>query len=303
MKVYFYTPQDVGLEKFQPGLMRLEGFDRTENPANADLYCLPSIMHHFSKEVLLNLKYLSGNEERHIVWDLADDFRTFGVPWIAIRCACTKMMLEADPTTIAWPWPVEPLPFSRVQQLASHAAILESEFEYDVSFWGWRTPLDRTDRACKSIDRIKLKSLIRLNDFFFGYKKETDNDYQNLRCGFVTSLWQSRLALVPASIDGVIRYRLLEQMSMGRGLPVHICDNAVLPWQSEINWDLCHISIPETNVDNVGALLVEWLAEHGDEEIRMRAKYAQEMFNEWLHRDKWDALFARAVTMRLEGKI
>jgi hypothetical protein len=108
---------------------------------------------------------------------------------------------------------------------------------------------------------------------------------------------------VPASIDGVVRYRLYEQMSMGRGLPVHICDNAVLPWADRIDWDICTVSVPEAKVDNVGLLLVEWLAQHSDAEIRERARYGQAMFETWLHRDKWNELFGIAVRERLEGKI
>ena len=304
MKVYFYTPEDVGLKEFQPGLMRLEGFDRVENPANADLYCLPTIMHHLSKEVLLNLKYLAGNEEKHIVWDLADDFRTFGVPWIAIRCACTKMMLEADPTTIAWPWPVEPLPRQRIDEILEGVYALTDPFGFDVVFWGWNTPLALTYQACASVARtFGSRAHIRRNEFFFGYKSESDPDYKENRQGFVAGLWEGRLALVPTSIDGVVRYRLYEQMSMGRGLPVHICDNAVMPWASQIGWEDIMITIPEAEVDNTGPLLAEWLGGQPDEVIRGKAQYAQGVFDEWLHRDRWDLLFARAVTMRLEGKI
>jgi len=305
MRAYYYTPEDLGVEGFPPGHMRLGGVTRTENPANADVFVLGPIMHHFSEEVLLNLKYLSGNEGRHFVWDLADDFRLFGeVGWNAIRCACTKHILADDPRTIPWPWPVEPWPRSHVEEVVGTDP--NENYKYDVSFWGWRSPLNFTERACESLSRgdaDRLRRLIHVNSGFFGHKCESDPDYLELRHGFVASLWLSRLALVPASIDGVVRYRLYEQMSMGRGLPVHICDNCVLPWPSKINWDECVVSIPEAEVDNTGDLLVEWLLEHDDADIRRRAEYGQLMFNTWLHRDKWDELFGIVARERLEGKL
>lgn len=317
MKVYYYTPAELGVEEFPPGLMRLGGFDVTENPNDADVWALQPIMHHFSKEKLLNLKYLPGREERHVVWDCADNFRTFGVPWIAIRCATTKHILKKDPTTIAWPWPVEPFPRLHVEAVLGYEP--QEAYRHDVSFWGWRTPLSLTDRACESIGGfLRLRSLIWLNTFFFGHKTEADPDYGSLREGFVKSLWESRLALVPASIDGVIRYRLLEQVGMGRGLPVHICDNVVMPWAHKIEWDMIvpklnvewpegfdhtGLSLPEAMVDQTGSLLVEWLAEHSDDYIKEAAWYGQEMYNTWLHRDKWDELFGIAVRERLEGRM
>ena len=65
--------------------------------------------------------------------------------------------------------------------------------------------------------------------------------------------------------------------------------------ENKINWDLCCISIPEAEVDNVGPLLAEWLADHDEDYIREAAWYGQEMFDQWLHRDKWDELFGIAV--------
>jgi len=282
------------------------------------VYVLGAIMHHFSKETLLNLKYLSGNEKRHFVWDCADDFRLFGeVGWNPIRCACTKHILADDPRTIPWPWPVDPLTDHEV------LAGMPDGFEFDTSFWGWRTPLglDLTVRACaaaKDMGPKRLKVLEHQNKFFFGWKTEEEADYRPLREGFIKSLYNSRLSLVPRSIDGVIRYRLYEQMSMGRGLPIHLCDNVVMPWQSKIDWDTIipklnvewpgdfdhtGLSCPEAEVDSLGHLLVEWLAEHDDADIRKRAAYGLEMYNQWLHRDRWDELFGIVAKERLEGKL
>jgi hypothetical protein len=329
VKLYYYKPEELGVEKWKPGIMRPKGFDITENPKNADVFCLPAIMHHFPKQVLLDLKYLPGNERRHFLWDCADNFRTFdGIPWNAIRCCTTKRILKEDPTTIAWPWPVEPLPRRRVEEILAGQHTMHDKFGFDVSFWGWNTPLELTGKACDSIShlppvaRAKIKALIHRNKFFFGYRTKADDDYEELHSGFVASLWESRTVLVPASIDGVIRYRLLEQVSMGRGLPVHICDNVVMPWADRIEWDLIvpklnvdweaakgkhfdhtGLSCPEAMVDQVGPLLVEWLREHSDAEILERAKYGQAMFNAWLHRDRWNELFGIAIRERMAGKI
>lgn len=315
MKVYYYTPEDLGVATFPEGFLRLEGFDQTENPYNADVWALQPIMYHFSAEVLGNLKYLPGREERHIVWDCADDFRTFGIPWIAIRCAAGRPMIEADPTTIPWPWPVEDL--GRGRRLEPPEG-----FTYDVGFQGWLTPLGETGMACDSIlATSQLTSRIVRNNFFFGYVTPEDPNYQPMRESFIDTIYKSRLSLVVRSIaSGVVRYRAYEAMSMGRPF-ISIGDNVVFPWQSEIDWACIiplldpgityetvgnyklFVSLKEADTALVGGLLVEWLRNHDDKDILDIGRYARRMYRKWLHRDKWDSLFAQAVTLRLEGRI
>jgi len=300
MKVYYYTPADLGVESFHPGHLRLGGFERTENPHNADVWALGPIMHHFPKETLLNLKYLPGHEEQHVVWDLADDFRTFGMPWIAIRCACTKHILKADPTTIPWPWPVQPATETAFYKEARPG--WHTNFIYDVVFNGWRSPLSFTEDACESVERTSLRHLLVRNEGFWGHMEEGEKRERMYRA-FIANLYYGRLALVPTSIDGVVRYRLYEQMSLGRGLPVHLCDNVCYPWDTKIDWSACVVTIAEADAKNTGDLLVKWLQNTGDKEIRERAGYAKKMFDKWLHRDRWDELFGIAVRERLAGKL
>jgi len=95
MKAYYYTAEECGLSEFSPGTMRLAGFDITENPEEADVFVVPTIMYWVGKENILKLPYLKGNERRHAMFNVADYFKTaIGIPAMMFRCDCTRWILE-----------------------------------------------------------------------------------------------------------------------------------------------------------------------------------------------------------------
>ncbi len=291
MKAYFYTAEECGLSEFKPGTLRLTGFDITEDPGEADVFVVPTIMYWVGRENLLRLPYLKGNERRHVMFNIADWFRkSLGIPAMMFRCDCTKWVKEQDPTTISWPWPVDDL-----------GEWIDKPFKYDVVFQGWVSDVI-TDTTCDSVLNTDLNSHIQRHKFFYGYEDESQPSTQELRRTFLETLAASRLSLCPRSIpEGVTRYRLFEALSMGR-VCVHFCDNCVLPLSDRIDWDRCVITIPESEAENTGAILTKWLSEHSDDEIREMGRYGREMWARWLDSSKWDDLFSEIATERLGGE-
>ena len=288
MKAYFYTPEECGLPEFASGIMRLSGFGAVTDPDEADVFVVPTMMYHAGRKALLDLPYLKGNERRHAMFNVADWYtNVLGIPAMMFRCDCTKWVKEQDPTTIPWPWPVEDL-----------GEWIDRPFKYDVAFQGWVSK-ELTNTVCDSAHRAGLNTHIQRHNFFYGYRDASAAETQALRRTFLETMATSRLSLVPTSIpNGVVRYRFYEAISMGR-VPVHFCDNCVLPLSDRIDWTRCSIAIPESEAEHTGAILTEWLAEHSDDEIRETGRYGRGMWSRWLNSLNWDELFAEIVMGKL----
>lgn len=282
MRVYYYTPADLGVKEFPPGHMRLAGAEAVTDPKRADVFVLPPILHHF-KPQLARLPYLAGAEPWHVFWNLADDYlEQFQMPALFLRAEATKEIVAASPTTRGWPWPVDDL-----------YASFES-FDLDVVFQGWAsTPL--TNAVVESVRNTpQLRAHLELHDFFYGYH-DTEPAYAHYRASFIDTLRRSRLSLVPRSIkQGVIRYRFYEALSAGR-VPVHFCDGRVLPWADRIDYDRCSLHIPEAKAPYAGEIIAAWLADHSDEQIREMGEYGRAMWLRWLDPREWDHRFTEAV--------
>jgi len=82
-------------------------------------------------------------------------------------------------------------------------------------------------------------------------------------------------------------------------VPVHFCDNCVLPFSDRIDWGRCSITIPESEAKHTGAILTEWLSKHSDAEIREMGRYGREMWIRWLDSSKWNSLFAEIVKEKI----
>lgn len=288
--VYFYSAAEVGLKELPPGHMRLAGWDETRDPGAADVFVLQPSLNNFSRDQVYNLPHLKGNESRHVFWNLSENMgRYWNLPALIIRADATADILAHDPTTFAWPWPVEDLYRPQPQ-----------DFDYDVCFQGWAaTPL--TTLAALSVQNTKLKAHLSVHRFFFGYH-DTDPAYAHLRKSFIDTLSRSRLSLVPCSIpSGVVRYRFYEAMSMGR-VPVHLCDGRALPFADRIDYERCSIHIPESEVEFVGHIISDWLNNHGDDEIRAMGEYGRAAWDRWLNPAKWDSLFAEVAQEWSNGK-
>lgn len=281
MNVYYYTPDDIGLAQFPQGELRVANAIDV-SPENADVFILPCLIRCLSKEKLLNLKYLKGDENKHVFWNCAEDVKLwYELPSLFIRCDATKEIRSYDKNTIAWPWPVEDL-------YRPH-----EPFEYDVCFQGWEsTPL--TGTVVESVRRSGLKAHLQVHNYFFGYHY-SDPNYKHLIESYRDTLSKSRLSLVPRSIpEGVIRYRFWESLSMGR-VPVMFADGAVLPWKDKIDYGKCCILIPEKHATNSGEIIKEWLRTHSDSEIAEMGKYGREMWETWLAPKRWNELFGIAT--------
>lgn len=295
LKAYYYSAAEAGLPgDYPPGLLRLAEGDglseRVTDPAQADIFILPTIMRNIGPERFSRLPYLAGNERRTMAWNLADD--------MAIEYPCGPLYLRAESTRAlqlkcetvqGWPWPVEDLWPAGLRQADDTAP-----FTYDVCFQGWASS-DLTNAVCESVQRqAGLRSHIQLHKFFYGYH-DTDPAYAHYRQSFIETLRASRLSLVPRSIPaGVIRYRFYEALSAGR-VPVHFCDGRVLPWATKIDYAECSLHIDEKRAAEAGEIIAWWLVRHDDNDIRRMGRYGRIAWQRWLNRDKWPALFLVAA--------
>lgn len=298
LKAYTYTAQQLGLKELPPGKLRLGGFDSTRNHNEADVFIVPCDIRHLSEQAIAELPYLKGNEARHAFYCISDrPTRTLGLPAITFRADCNAALKSVEPSTIPWPWPVNP-----TRDIDRFAHEPRQGFKYDVCFVGWNsTPLTR-----EAVDSCQnLTGYFALANQFYG-TWETEQRTQLLkekRFEFLDSMHNSRLSLCARSIAvGVVRYRFYEALAMGR-IPVHINDGECLPFQNKIDWDKCRLKIPEHEVGKTGAILREWLDHHTDKEILERGNYGKEMWQTWLDGSKWDELFGFCASERLAGHL
>jgi hypothetical protein len=87
-------------------------------------------------------------------------------------------------------------------------------------------------------------------------------------------------------------------MSAGR-VPVHFCDNCVLPLADRIDYSKCSITIREVDAPNTGKILSAWLKNHTDEQIVEMGLYGRAMYERWLCRDRWVGIMTELVKERL----
>lgn len=284
MRAYFYTPEECGMSEFPPGLMRLQGAEQTRNPDEADVFVVPCGIYHLGVDGIKRLPHLKGNERKHTGLNISDWFKTVtGVPGMWVRCDATRSVMEREPTTIPWPWPVEDL-----------GAWHDRPFEKDIVFVGWNST-DENDVACESVLRIKsLDSLVQRKNEFYGWVPQSQ-DKEDSHKFFIDTLAGSRLSLCVRSIpDGVWRYRAWEAISVGRVF-VHICDGIAYPWNDKIDYSVFMIHVPESDASHTGEIVADWLSKHDDNDIRERGRYARQMYERYLCRDRWDSLFAEAI--------
>ncbi len=298
MNYYTYTAAECGLAQLPPGELRLGGWDKVADPARADAFVVPCDLKHLTDDQLRRLPYRAGNETRHALFCISDQpTRALGFPGIFFRADANRGLVERDPSTIPWPWPVK--------DLGEWAHPPRLGFQYDVVFVGWNsTPL--TQIVCDAVrEQGRLTTYIELNNEFYGTwetRNETDKltHYRDL---FLRTLHDSRLSLCARSIAaGVVRYRFYEAMSMGR-VPVHFNDHAALPFPNQIDWEKCSLHIPEAKAGEAGLVLRAWLDQHADAEILERGAYGRRMWEEWLDGAKWDELFGFCVAERLAGRL
>lgn len=298
MYAYTYTAKECGLDKLPLGTLRLGGFEPTDNPHAADVFIVPCDIRHITNQQIYNLPYLQGHERQHALFCISDQpTRVLGIPAIIFRADCNKTIMEGDPSTISWPWPVNP-----TGDIDRFCHPPREGFKYDVTFVGWNsTPL--TKQVCEACEGAGLKTYFSLASEFYGTweTQQRTELLEKKRFEFLNAMHNARLSLCARSIAvGVVRYRFYEAISMGR-IPVHFNDGAYLPFQSKIDWDKCSIRIPEALAPHAGRLIREWLDCHSDQDILERGAYGRAMWETYLDGAKWDQLFGDCARERLSN--
>lgn len=325
-KVYFYTDEEVGVPFGGPdedfivdGRPRVPNtkwprfvwyewpnFDETDNPYMADVFVVRQRLISLTEEQVMSLPYLAGNERRHVFFDLGSDgrpecYRDFSIPAIFFRGCCTKQVLANNPTTIAWPWPVH--------DYGAELGGISSSFGLDVVFQGKTNHLTR--RALKSFERPlitrgrALTSHLAAMSAFYPHLRDSTSPQAKKRAAeyresYIRMMDMARVLLCPTSvIDGIVRYRLYDGMTLGR-ITAHICDGCVMPLADRIDWGRILITIRESDADHVGEIIADWLNRHNDNEIRARGLYAREMWDTWLRRDRWGETIGSIVREKLK---
>jgi hypothetical protein len=308
-KVYYYTDKEVGVawpgpdadrpaEYADPRFIWYDwGWPETTDPDEADIFVVRQRLIWLTTEQVYQLPYLSGNEQKHVFFDLGSDgdkacYRDFaGLPAIFFRACVTKNLLLRNPTIIPWPWPVVD-----IQAEAKQLGVLGQDKKYDVVFKGQITN-DMAQAAVDSVAKSKLKSLIDVNKSFFAYMG--DDEKRAERAEFLKVMQQGRLHLIPTSVPvGTVRYRLYEGMAIGQ-VGVSLCDGCVFPFEDRINWDDIVLTIPECSAGDVGPILESWLKGLPDKVLAERGKYARLVWQAWLDRSQWSTVIANEIEMRI----
>jgi hypothetical protein len=320
VKVYFYTDGEVGVpwpgedhDRRKSGdfpeprfeLCAFPGFERTRDPARADVFVVRQRLVNLSDGQIRGLPHLRGNERRHVFFGLGPDgsrecYRAWpDVPAIFIRATCNREMLEANPATVAWPWPHE------TADMGPHVRREGQGYEFDIVFQGCANN-DLGRRVVTSVEKTPgLKKHIRVNREWWP-DMEDEGEQERLRRTYLETTGAARLHLVPTSVEldgrlmGVVRYRLYEGMALG-AVGVHLCDGCVLPLADKIDWSRCVVTVKEADADRTGEILADWLARHNDDEIREMGRYARRMWERWIDRRRWAENVAQIVRERLDG--
>ena len=310
-KVYYYADEEVGVKwpgpdadfilpngqrKYDVPWPRfvwygLPGFEETKDPGKADVFIMRQRLIWVSEGQIRSLPYLKGNQRRHVFFDLGSDsnpkcYRDFpDIPAIFLRAVCSKSMLAQNPTTVAWPWPVD--------DLQDYVKLPAGGFKYDVVFQGQR----RERALLESVQRANLDVHLRQVSGFYG-TMPYGAPKAKLRREFLETMASARLSLCYRTFSGIVRYRFYEAMSMGR-VPVLFCDDCVLPHSDRIDYGRCSLQLREHDASKAGNLLANWLKQHSDEEIAEMGQYGRAMWERWLKRENWDKVTEVIVKERL----
>jgi hypothetical protein len=87
-------------------------------------------------------------------------------------------------------------------------------------------------------------------------------------------------------------------MSMGR-VPVQACDYCVMPFADRIDYSKCSVSIPEADVAKTDQIILDFLSDHKDDDLREMGAYGREMWERWLDPNKWEDLFGEVIKEKL----
>ncbi len=242
---------------------------------------------------LYGLPYIPGNESRHAFFDVSDNFKTaVHLPILFIKCDARQWMLKDDPNTIQIAWPVE--------DYAECMEIPDGGFKYDVSFHGWLSTDARREasNACKM--NVFLNCDIAQYSDFTGYIYHEPEGIRR-RAEFRRSMRESRLALCPESIPGVLPYRFFEAMSAAR-IPLLVSSDYVLPFANEIPYDDFIIRVESRDAASAGVAALAYLDHKTDAEIIERGLEARHYWKKWLDCRDWPRTMAYGVQQKLKAQ-
>lgn len=291
MKAYTYNSTECGMNGWPSGTLRLEGMEPAA-PENADVFIYPGPLSLATTYGLTRLPYFNGNEARHCFLDVSDHFtEPIGKPCMFIRCNMRTWMRDDDPHSIPFAWPVE--------DYAECMPVPDGGFKYDVSFHGWLSTAAREQSSQSCLDNPNLKCDMARYADFTGYIYHEPEGLRR-RAEFRRSMRESRLALCPESIPGVMPYRFYEAMSAGR-VPVLVASDYVLPFEDEIPYDDFIVRIERDQAYAAGGIIANWLSGTPDQELIEMGEQARKWWAARLDCRKWPELMSYAVQRQMRA--
>ena len=291
LREYRYRPEEIGRDSWPSGELRLTDTILVTDPDEADIFVCPGPLFMFDAvEHLDRFPHMKGRERRHVFFDCSDYKTMFcGKDCIFIRCNLMDELKIADPNSIPWPWPVD--------DYQDCIPVAPAGFRYDVSFHGWLS----TDTRTKSVESCRASNLtsdLATYSDFCGYIWDTPEGLRR-RQEFRRSMTESRLALCPESIKGVLPYRFYEAMSAGR-VPVLVGSDYNLPFTDEIDYADCTIQCSRAAAPEVAGLIRHFLDHHSDDQIIAMGQRGRAYWEKWLNRERWPELTTYVVRRKLK---
>lgn len=300
MRAYVYSPAEAGLSAWPSGELRLEGFEVTTDPDEADVFVVPGNLSLFQAPGALDrLEFMSRYESRHVLFDVSDNFtKALRRKCIFIQCDKRTWMNFDDPNAIPFPWPVEDMP--------ECVEVPESGFRYDLSFQGWLSSDARSVSAQACKDAPGLNCDIATYSDFCGYLHDRATNQWTAeglrrRAEFRRSMKESRIALCPESIPGVLPYRFFEAISAGR-VPLLVSSDYRLPFECEIPYSEFIIELSREKAAEAGEVALNFVRNRTDDQIINMGLKARFYWLKWLDSSHWPRTMAYAVTDQLKRR-
>lgn len=302
MLQYVYKAEEFGMDEWPAGdvlSLDTDYIPETQDPAEADIFVVPPALNNFMDPGdLAMLPYMAGKADRHVFLDVSEHFPpTAGWPCIFIRCALTSVCLEKAPNSIAWPWPVDDWWVGRPSRAI--------DFKYDLSFHGWMSRETRI-RAVNAFRDYELCDIAAYPEFT-GYLLNPKHPLYNKEEGerrkreYRRSMHESRIALCPESIPGVVPYRFYEAMSAGR-VPLLVGSHYVLPAADKIPYDDFILRCPAEAPESAPHIVREYLQKTSDEQVEYAGRLARFYWAPWMIRVNWPKSMAMAVKDQLSKR-
>lgn len=295
MKIYAYTPAELGLTEFPPGELRFDYFEPIASPADADVIIVPPILFNLYRAGvdIRKLPHMAAHARKHVFWDMADsregpeEFFP-GVDSIFLRAALTSRHVECNPRSRAFAWPV-----------AAGGAF--DDWETPPAGGAYRFCSLHAFNSCTVRKQVAESAMAALGERadvilypdFTGSIYDTPEGVRR-RGLYRESLRGALVALCPRSIPGNPAYRLYEAMAAGR-VAMHFCDRVVLPFPRQIDWNRVTVQLPEADAPRAGELVRALVDRLGPTEILARGREARRAWEDYLDDRELPTHHARIV--------